>query len=447
MATWQQGNAGWLLAGIGTNNTNDPQASDANTALSLIRDNNDRTRAGENNLGMQLAGAAGAIFNSYKQGEQVQRQKAFQQDYANAYASGDRGAMRGLVTKYPEQFEAVRNGMGFVDEDQRNTVGSLAASARLASQSPEAMGQWLQKNAGELTRVGVNPSDVAQMYQQNPAGFGQFVDHLGIASLGPDKYFDLQANHAKLQQQGQYQQGRLALGQQRLQQQTAYQQGQLAQGQQQLNLTAQKNRADNANKQLELSLKAGYSSARSQATQQAAVQKMQDYVDAHQSNVNSVSSMYDTVNQVKSIKPEVFDRVFGFGGTVNSMIPGTESADTWSKIEQMQGQARLVGVIGMKGTGPVSNAEGQAAARAFLAINQNMSPKAARAAIDNWQKVLQRQTAYLQKQQPIVDTYQRKIDAFNTGQNGAAAPRAGQSEGGYTFLGGDPGDPNSWRKN
>ncbi|STT86328.1 Uncharacterised protein [Klebsiella pneumoniae] len=139
--------------------------------------------------------------------------------------------------------------------------------------------------------------------------------------------------------------------------------------------------------------------------------------------------------------------MFGFGGTVNSRIPGTESADAWSKIEQMQGQARLMGVIGMKGSGPVSDSEGQAAARAFLAINQNMSPKAARAAIDNWQKVLQRQTAYLQKQQPMVDTYQRKIDAFNTGQNGAAAPRAGQSEGGYTFLGGDPGDPNSWRKN
>lgn len=448
MATWQQGNAGSLLAGIGTNNTNAPQASDANTALSLIRDNNDRTRAGENNLGMQLAGATGSIFNSYKQGEQVQRQKAFQQDYANAYASGDRGAMRGLVTKYPEQFEAVRNGMGFVDEDQRNTVGSLAASARLASQSPEAMGQWLQKNAGDLTRVGVNPSDVAQMYQQNPAGFSQFVDHLGIASLGPDKYFDLQANHAKLQQTGQYQQGQLALGQQRLQQQAAYQQGQLNQGQQQLNLTAQKNQADNANKQLELSLKAGENSAKSQATQQAAVQKMQDYVGAYQSNVNNVSSMYDTVNQVKAISPEVFDRVFGFGGTVNSRIPGTESADAWSKIEQMQGQARLMGVIGMKGTGPVSDSEGQAAARAFLAINQNMSPKAARAAVDNWQKVLQRQTTYLQKQQPMVDTYQRKIDTFSSGQSGGATlPRTGQSEGGYTFLGGDPGNPNSWRKN
>lgn len=464
MATWQQGNAGGLLAGIGTNNANAPQASDANTALSLIRDNNDRERAGENNLGVQLAGAAGSLANTWKQADQQQRQKAFQQDYANAYASGDRGAMRGLVAKYPEQFEAVRNGMGFVDEDQRNTVGSLAASARLASQSPEAMGQWLQKNAGDLARVGVNPSDVAQMYQQNPAGFGQFVDHLGIASLGPDKYFDLQANNAKLQQTGQIAQANLNLGQQRLQQQAAYQQGQLNQGQQQLNLTAQKNQADNANKQLELSLKAGENSAKSQATQQAAVQKMQDYVGAHQSNANNVASMLETVNQVKgiapaggdgqpdsNIKPEDFDRVFGFGGKVNSLIPGSPSADAWSKIEQMQGQARLMGVIGMKGTGPVSDSEGQAAARAFLAINQNMSPNAARAAVDNWQKILQRQADYLQKQQPIVDTYRQKIDAFNAGQNGDAgvstAPRAGQTEGGYTFIGGDPGNPNSWRKN
>jgi hypothetical protein len=447
MATWQQGNAGGLLAGIGTNNTNAPQASDANAALGFIRDSNERSRLGENNPGLQLANATGSIFNSWKQGQQAQRQKEFQQAYGSAYSSGDRSAMRSLAQQYPEQFEAVRNGMQYVDEDQRNSVGSLAASARIAAQSPESMGRWLQSNAGELTRVGVNPAQVAQIYQQNPSGFGEFVDHLGIASLGPDKYFDLQANNAKLQQAGNIAQANFNLGQQRLQQQAQYQQGQLDQGQQQLNLTSQKNQADIANKRLELSLKAGENSAKSIATQQASVQKMQDYVGAHQSNANSVASMYDTVNQVKSIPPEVFDRVFGFGGTVNSRIPGTESADAWAKIEQMQGQARLMGVIGMKGTGPVSDSEGQAAARAFLAINQNMSPKAARSAVDNWQRVLQRQTSYLQKQQPVVDTYQQKIDAFNNSQNGTgSAPRAGTSEGGYTFLGGDPSNPNSWRK-
>ena len=82
--------------------------------------------------------------------------------------------------------------MGFIDEEQRNSIGTLAAGARLASSSPEAMQSWLQNNAKELTRVGVDPNSVAQMYQQNPSGFGEFVDHLGMAALGPIGYFNVQ---------------------------------------------------------------------------------------------------------------------------------------------------------------------------------------------------------------------------------------------------------------
>ncbi|HII2802196.1 TPA: phage DNA ejection protein, partial [Escherichia coli] len=73
-----------------------------------------------------------------------------------------------------------------------NSIGTLAAGARLASSSPEAMQSWLQNNAKELTRVGVDPNNVAQMYQQNPSGFGEFVDHLGMAALGPIDYFNVQ---------------------------------------------------------------------------------------------------------------------------------------------------------------------------------------------------------------------------------------------------------------
>ncbi|HBP7891471.1 TPA: phage DNA ejection protein, partial [Escherichia coli] len=91
-----------------------------------------------------------------------------------------------------DQIESVRKGMGFIDEDQRNSIGTLAAGARLASSSPEAMQSWLQNNAKELTRVGVDPNNVAQMYQQNPSGFGEFVDHLGMAALGPIDYFNVQ---------------------------------------------------------------------------------------------------------------------------------------------------------------------------------------------------------------------------------------------------------------
>ncbi|QML68549.1 phage DNA ejection protein [Escherichia fergusonii] len=193
MATWQQGiNSGGFLAGIGGQNSNAPKASDVSEALAYIRQNNEMERSGRNNVGLQALQGISSVMDMYKQMDQQKRQQEFQQAYADAYTSGDRDAMRKLASQYPEQFDAVRNGMKFVDEDQRSTVGTLAASARLAASSPEAMMSWLQNNSSELTRAGVDPLDVAKMYQQNPQGFTEFVDHLGMAALGPIDYFNVQ---------------------------------------------------------------------------------------------------------------------------------------------------------------------------------------------------------------------------------------------------------------
>ncbi len=191
MATWQGTNGG-LLAGIGGVNSNAPNVNDIGNTLQLIRQNNDIERSGANNVGLTALQGLSGIAGVFHQEKQAQRQKEFQQAYANAYASGDRGALRQLATQYPDQIESIRKGMGFIDEDQRNSIGTLAAGARLASSSPEAMQSWLQNNAKELTRVGVDPNSVAQMYQQNPSGFGEFVDHLGMAALGPIDYFNVQ---------------------------------------------------------------------------------------------------------------------------------------------------------------------------------------------------------------------------------------------------------------
>ncbi|EIH25181.1 hypothetical protein EC12264_2666 [Escherichia coli 1.2264] len=181
-----------MLAGIGGVNSNAPSVNDIGNTLQFIRQNNDIERSGANNVGLTALQGLSGIAGVFQQEKQAQRQKEFQQAYANAYASGDRGALRQLATQYPEQIESVRKGMGFIDEDQRNSIGTLAAGARLASSSPEAMQSWLQNNANELARVGVDPNNVAQMYQQNPSGFGEFVDHLGMAALGPIDYFNVQ---------------------------------------------------------------------------------------------------------------------------------------------------------------------------------------------------------------------------------------------------------------
>ncbi|END1348951.1 phage DNA ejection protein [Escherichia coli] len=191
MATWQGSNGG-LLAGIGGVNSNAPSVNDIGNTLQRIRQNNDIERSGANNVGLTALQGLSGIAGVFQQEKQAQRQKEFQQAYANAYASGDRGALRQLATQYPDQIESVRKGMGFIDEEQRNSIGTLAAGARLASSSPEAMQSWLQNNAKELNRVGVDPNNVAQMYQQNPSGFGEFVDHLGMAALGPIDYFNVQ---------------------------------------------------------------------------------------------------------------------------------------------------------------------------------------------------------------------------------------------------------------
>ncbi|EJF5740282.1 phage DNA ejection protein [Shigella flexneri] len=191
MATWQGSNGG-LLAGIGGVNSNAPSVNDIGNTLQLIRQNNDIERSGANNVGLTALQGLSGIAGVFQQENQAQRQKEFQQAYANAYASGDRGALRQLANQYPDQIESVRKGMGFIDEDQRNSISTLAAGARLAASSPEAMQSWLQNNANELARVGVDPNSVAQMYQQNPSGFGEFVDHLGMAALGPIDYFNVQ---------------------------------------------------------------------------------------------------------------------------------------------------------------------------------------------------------------------------------------------------------------
>lgn len=381
MATWNpSANAGGFLAGIGEQNSNAPRADDANAALAYIRDNNDRERSGQNNLGLQAMLGLGNVAEIYQANQSQDRQKQFQQAYGNAYASGDRTAMRNLAAQFPEQLEAVRNGMQFVDDDQRNTVGNLAAGARLAASSPESMGAWLQNNAADLQRVGLDPQDVAQTYQQNPQAFGEFADHLGMAAIGPDKYFDVQDK---------------IVGQR--------------QNQQKIDETARSNRASeavqwannniaqqNVNlRRMELDdkkydrqiareandLKLAELQDKRQKNLDDIEQAKRDKAESYYSSMDTMSRTIDTANKV--LKSPGFTGYFGtnFNPLSSRYLPGTDAADTSALVDTLKSQGFMSGIQQMRGMGALSNAEGQKVVDAIGNLSPSQSEKSAKAAI------------------------------------------------------------------
>ncbi|HEO1670851.1 TPA: phage DNA ejection protein [Klebsiella aerogenes] len=383
MATWQQGiNSGGFLAGIGQNNQNAPQASDANTALEYIRQNNENEWSGRNNVGLQALNGIAGNLQLYKQAQQADRQSEFQQAYGNAFASGDRNAMRQLAAQYPDQIDAVRNGMKFVDEDQRNTVGNLAAGARLASTSPDSMMSWLQNNAADLQRVGLNPMEVAQTYQQNPKAFSDFADHLGMAALGPDQYFNVQDKIAG---------NAITMRGQDISQQNAAQNNAVAMrgqdiqanlGQQRIDLDRESNRINMENKRYERQLQNETNELKRQELQQkidsnnqALQQKKNDLNSGYKDSINTLTTSMGTLNDILS--SPALKSITGLRGAIPN-IPGSAAADVQARLDTFRSQAFLSAVAAMKGMGALSDSEGKKLDAAVGSLQNSQSEEAFR---------------------------------------------------------------------
>ncbi|WP_395229519.1 phage DNA ejection protein [Escherichia coli] len=414
MATWQGSNGG-LLAGIGGVNSNAPSVNDIGNTLQLIRQNNDIERSGANNVGLTALQGLSGIAGVFQQEKQAQRQKEFQQAYANAYASGDRGALRQLATQYPDQIESVRKGMGFIDEDQRNSIGTLAAGARLASSSPEAMQSWLQNNAKELTRVGVDPNSVAQMYQQNPSGFGEFVDHLGMAALGPIDYFNVQDKMAGRE----IDRGRLAetiRSNQAGEALTARGQDIQIRGQ---NISAQNAALSREIQRAELQEKALDRQIARESNQlkleelkqkQADVRQKADIARADrqaaaQGAVDTFSTALDSLNEIE--QSPGLSKAVGIRSAFPT-VPGSDAANFEARLDTFKAQTFLPMVQSLKGMGALSDAEGKKLSDAVGALSPKMSEKAFRDSIGKIRNQLESKLSTVKKQfdyqEPVQNT-------------------------------------------
>ncbi|HAX9732287.1 TPA: acyltransferase [Escherichia coli] len=404
MTTWQGSNGG-LLAGIGGVNSNAPSVNDIGNTLQLIRQNNDIERSGANNVGLTALQGLSGIAGVFQQEKQAQRQKEFQQAYANAYASGDRGALRQLATQYPDQIESVRKGMGFIDEDQRNSIGTLAAGARLASSSPEAMKSWLQNNAKELTRVGVDPNNVAQMYEQNPSEFGEFVDHLGMAALGPIDYFNVQDKMAGRE----IDRGRLAetiRSNQAGEALTARGQDIQIRGQ---NISAQNAALSREIQRAELQEKALDRQIARESNQlkleelkqkQADVRQKADIARADrqaaaQGAVDTFSTALDSLNEIE--QSPGLSKAVGIRSAFPT-VPGSDAANFEARLDTFKAQTFLPMVQSLKGMGALSDAEGKKLSDAVGALSPKMSEKAFRDSIGKIRNQLESKLSTVKKQ-------------------------------------------------
>ncbi|EEV5865271.1 TPA: acyltransferase [Escherichia coli] len=366
-------------------------------------------------MALQALQGLGSVAQTYQAAKQQEADAAFQKEYAAAIQSGDRQQVRDLMTKYPGQLEKIQSGMKWADEDQRNSIGTLAAGARLAASSPEAMQSWLQNNAKELTRVGVDPNNVAQMYQQNPSGFGEFVDHLGMSALGPNDYFNVQDKMAGRE----IDRGRLAetiRSNQAGEALTARGQDIQIRGQ---NISAQNAALSREIQRAELQEKALDRQIARESNQlkleelkqkQADVRQKADIARADrqaaaQGAVDTFSTALDSLNEIE--QSPGLSKAVGIRSAFPT-VPGSDAANFEARLDTFKAQTFLPMVQSLKGMGALSDAEGKKLSDAVGALSPKMSEKAFRDSIGKIRNQLESKLSTVKKQfdyqEPVQNT-------------------------------------------
>ena len=79
-----------------------------------------------------------------------------------------------------------------------------------------------------------------------------------------------------------------------------------------------------------------------------------------------------------------------FGSTIAGMIPGTESTDFKIRFDEIKGQQFLQGIEQLKGTGAITDREGEAAKKAISRMSLSQSEKEFRKAADDFQSIIKR---------------------------------------------------------
>ncbi|EDW0527906.1 acyltransferase [Salmonella enterica subsp. enterica serovar Duval] len=351
------------------------------------------------NVGVQLAQGLGAVGQEIQQNEAAQKLSDFQKAFGQAYAAGDRDALRQLAATNPDQIETIRQGMGFVDADRNQAMGDMSARLNIAAvQGPEAVMRELATHQNTLQQIGVSPEQAWQTYQQSPEGFTQLTDLIGMHAVGPEKYFDIQdkltgreidrgrlaetirSNQAgeALQQRGQnisVKNAELSREIQRAELQDKVLDRQIARETNQIKLDELKQ------KQADVRQKAEIARADRQAAAQGAV--------------DTFSTALDSLNEIE--QSPGLSKAVGIRSAFPT-VPGSDAANFEARLDTFKAQTFLPMVQSLKGMGALSDAEGKKLSDAVGALSPKMSEKAFRDSIGKIRNQLESKLSTVKKQ-------------------------------------------------
>lgn len=371
------------------------------------------------NVGVQLAQGIGSVAQAIGQGEAARRLSEFQQAFGQAYAAGDRDALRQLAATNPDQIETIRQGMGFVDADKNQAMGDMSARLNIAAaQGPDAVMRELATHQNTLQQIGVSPEQAWQTYQQSPQGFTQLTDLIGMHAVGPEKYFDIQdkiagrdidrgklaetirSNQAgeSLQQRGQditvrgqnisAQNAALSREIQRAALQDKVLDRQIARETNQIKLDELKQ------KQADVRQKAEIAKADRQAAAQGAV--------------DTFSTALDSLGEIE--KSPGLSKAVGVRSAFPT-VPGSDAANFEARLDTFKAQTFLPMVASLKGMGALSDAEGKKLSDAVGALSPKMSEDAFRSSIGKIRTQLESKLGTVKKQfdyqEPVVPAAQQ----------------------------------------
>lgn len=346
--------------------------------------------------------------------QQKDQMAQFNQDWQAA--AGDPSKMQALAYKYPNQIEALQKRLGLVDDMRQQQGSQLASQADVAlAQGPEAAQAFVQQNAPALQAMGIDPQVAYQTAAQDPQAFQRSIQALHLASNTSKDQLDYaketMKNSTTIREQDLNAAAKAAdrnlryigLQNDRLNTQISQEGNDIKRAQMQQ--TQQKAQADSLNTK-------------------------RDFLQTFDKTLAPIDTSLDLANQLLARKDLGF--VTGINGRGNRLWSaatggGDQTAEIMQTLNQLKSQARLAGMESLRGTGSVTEKEGEAAANALLNADPgNMNEDQLKAVVQRYVDSLNKGKAAIQKNQGgRVEQYRRDVQRDDSKQEAIGQLTAG----------------------